>query len=87
MNITKNQIMVLLGLLGVSGVSQEGATEGGFILPDVLVQLANTVPLPVLVIFAFIGYLFYAKWKEGSTDRSIICSKCAASLGIEISEK
>jgi len=68
MAITRNEVIGILGLLGITGTAQEGATEGGFILPDFITQLAQTVPLPVLVV---VGAIAYYVWKKEGGDRSL----------------
>ena len=80
MAITRNEVIGILGLLGITGTAQEGATEGGFILPDFITQLAQTVPLPVLVV---VGAIAYYIWKKEGGDREIICSSCDCVIGTE----
>lgn len=86
MSVNKKQMGVIattiLGSLGVQNYS----AEGGWIAPPWMTELANTVPIPVLVALVIAAYFFLP---EGLTERlkrnrEVVCSKCAARLGIEV---
>lgn len=78
MNVTAKQAAALLGLFGLSKGVQVFGEEGGFVAPETLTMMVQTIPLPYLVVIGFAAYyLWYSKPKP-KLPPTIVCSSCRA---------
>jgi hypothetical protein len=81
MAVSKNEASTILALLGLSSGVQMFGQEGGFIAPETLTKIVETIPLPYLVIGGIIVYFLYPKVRKNKT---IVCSTCHAIIGHEV---
>jgi len=85
MNVTKNEIVGILGIFGLSGGAQILGEDGGLVSPEFLTNLAETIPLPYLAVVGVIAYLVLPKLSPMFTRAKlppvIVCSSCDAIIG------